>query len=184
MWGFLVLSYVHQCLQCCWCISMNLIQLSAWLQLPPVVAMPRFPGANEPCLVVPVLGYPRAVLGQNEPPRHDRGSCQGYDARPPEGFEARLNQTLPHVARPLRLATGAGCALVMRLFSSRSFVIPLVKAHMTITGTPNWALTVKTTVPTPCTPPFPEILSNRVPGVSRPAARELIRFPRECLSGG
>ena len=48
---------------------------------------------------------------------------------------------------------------------------------MTITGTPNWALTVKTTVPTPCTPPFPEILSNRVPGVSRPAARELIRFP-------
>ena len=74
--------------------------------------------------------------------------------------------------------------LVMRLFSSRSFVIPLVKAHMTITGTPNWALTVKTTVPTPCTPPFPEILSNRVPGVSRPAARELIRFPRECLSGG
>jgi (2R)-phospho-3-sulfolactate synthase (ComA) len=44
------------------------------------------------------------------PPRHDRGSCRGYDARPPEGFEARLNQTLRHVARPLRLATGAGCA--------------------------------------------------------------------------
>jgi hypothetical protein len=37
------------------------------------------------------------------PPRHDRGSCRGYDARPPEGFEARLNQTLRHVARPLRL---------------------------------------------------------------------------------
>ena len=82
------------------------------------------------------------------------------------------------------LNRGGSLLLVLRLFSSRSFVIPLVKAHMTITGTPNWALTVKSTVPTPCTPPFPEILSNRVPGVSRPAARELIRFPRECLSGG
>ena len=50
------------------------------------------------------------TLGQNGPPRHDRGSCRGYDARPPEGFEAQLNETLRHVARPLRLATGAGCA--------------------------------------------------------------------------
>jgi hypothetical protein len=27
---------------------------------------------------------------------------------------------------------------------------------MYVTGTPNWALTVKTNVPTQCTPPFPK----------------------------
>jgi hypothetical protein len=39
---------------------------------------------------------------------------------------------------------------------------------MTVTGTPNWALTVKTTVLTPCTPPFPEILSIECQGFRGP----------------
>ena len=33
-------------------------------------------------------------------------------------------------------------------------VIPRVDAHVFVAGTPNWALMVKTTVPTSCTPPF------------------------------
>ena len=41
-------------------------------------------------------------------------------------------------------------------------VTPFVQSHVSATGTPNRALTVKTTVPTPCTPPFP-ILSSQVP---------------------
>jgi hypothetical protein len=49
-----------------------------------------------------------------------------------------------------------------RHFSLSELVIPLVRPHVCLTGTPNWALTVKTTVPILCTPPFPKILSSRV----------------------
>ena len=42
---------------------------------------------------------------------------------------------------------------------------------MFITGTPNWALTVKTTVPTSCTPPFRKFPAVECHGVRGPRAQ-------------
>ena len=42
---------------------------------------------------------------------------------------------------------------------------------MSVTGTPNWALTVKTTVPFPCTPPFWKFTVVECPKGSRSATQ-------------
>ena len=41
--------------------------------------------------------------------------------------------------------------------------MPPVQGHVSVTGTPNWALMVKTYVPTQCTPPFPKNQHSKRP---------------------
>ena len=76
-------------------------------------------------------------------------------------------------------STFAGVMTIWRA----ELVIPLVKTHVFITGTPNWALTVKITVPTPCTPPFRTFSAVECPKGSRSAAQfELgVSSPGPCL---
>ncbi len=77
--------------------------------------------------------------------------CFGHGLFLPEcqGMQSRSGKQ-----RTVRDTTIAGNDYISRA----GLVMHVLKPHMLywlfITGTPNWALTVKTTVPTPCTPPF------------------------------